>query len=269
MVESIIASSYFAVIMFGLVHGLEPGHGWPIAAMLAFKQKNKFSYGFVASMILSSAHFLSSMVVVGIYYVANSYFDFGSPIFRYLVAGVLFVLAYRFWTQKLSGTGGHTHDDEEKIKTKDGTELTHEEMHTYGLEHDDAAEGNDAGHRSFLDRVRGKGKGKGKGHGHSHGKGDPAKVTSLRSLATFALILGFAHEEEFALLAIAVGGVNPLLLMTSYATAVTVSLVGVTMLAVKAYTMVEAKMEKYEYLIPKISGVVLAILGVLFLLGVY
>jgi len=250
MVESLIASSYFAVIMFGLVHGLEPGHGWPIAAMLAFKQKNKFSYGFVASMILSSAHFLSSMVVVGIYYVASSYIDFNSPIFRYLVAGVLFVLAYRFWTQKHShGDGGHTHDDEEKIKTKDGTELTHEEMHTYGLEHDDAA--------------------KGKGHGHSHGKADPAKVTSLRSLATFALILGFAHEEEFALLAIAVGGVNPLLLMTSYATAVTVSLVGVTMLAVKAYTMVEAKMEKYEYLIPKISGVVLAILGVLFLVGIY
>ena len=266
MVESIIASSYFAVIAFGLVHGLEPGHGWPIAAMLAFKQKNKFSYGFVASMILSSAHFLSSMVVVGVYYVASSYIDFNSPIFRYLVAGVLFVLAYRFWTQKLShGDEGHSHDDEEKIKTKDGTELTHEEMHTYGLEHDDAAEGKDAGHRSLLDRVRGKGK----GHGHSHGKADPAKVTSLKSLATFALILGFAHEEEFALLAIAVGGVNPLLLMTSYATAVTVSLVGVTMLAVKAYTMVEEKMVKYEYLIPKISGVVLAILGVLFLLGVY
>ncbi len=250
MVESIIASSYFAVIAFGLVHGLEPGHGWPIAAMLAFKQKNKFSYGFVASMILSSAHFLSSMVVVGVYYVASSYIDFNSPIFRYLVAGVLFVLAYRFWTQKLShGDEGHSHDDEEKIKTKDGTELTHEEMHTYGLEHDDDD--------------------KGKGHSHSHGRADPAKVTSLKSLATFALILGFAHEEEFALLAIAVGGVNPLLLMTSYATAVTVSLVGVTMLAVKAYTMVEEKMVKYEYLIPKISGVVLAILGVLFLLGVY
>ncbi len=250
MVESLIASSYFAVIAFGLVHGLEPGHGWPIAALLAFKQKNKFSYGFVASMILSSAHFLSSMVVVGVYYVASSYIDFNSPIFRYLVAGVLFVLAYRFWTQAHShGDGGHSHDDEEKIKTKDGTELTHEEMHTYGLEHDDGAEG--------------------KGHGHSHGRADPAKVTSLKSLATFALILGFAHEEEFALLAIAVGGVNPLLLMTSYATAVTVSLVGVTMLAIKAYVMVEAKMAKYEYLIPKISGVVLAILGVLFLLGVY
>ena len=250
MVESLIASSYFAVIAFGLVHGLEPGHGWPIAALLAFKQKNKFSYGFVASMIISSAHFLSSMVVVGVYYVASSYIDFESPIFRYMVAGVLFILAYRFYTQKHShGTGGDTHDDEEKIKTKDGTELTHEEMHTYGLEHDDPDEG--------------------KGHGHSHGRADPAKVTNLRSLATFALILGFAHEEEFALLAIAVGGVNPLLLMTSYATAVTVSLVGVTMLAVKAYTMVEAKMAKYEHLIPKISGIVLAILGVLFLLGVY
>jgi len=208
------------------------------------------------------------MVVVGVYYLAASYIDFNSPIFRYLVAIVLFILAYRFWTQSHShGDGGHSHDDEEKIKTKDGVELTHDEMHTYGLEHDDTEQGKDAGHRSFLDRVRGKGKGK--GHGHSHGRADPAKVTSLRSLATFALILGFAHEEEFALLAIAVGGVNPLLLMIAYASAVTFSLVGVTLLAVKAYTMVEEKMTKYEYLIPKISGVVLAILGVLFLLGVY
>lgn len=267
MVESLIASSYFAVIAFGLVHGLEPGHGWPIAALLAFKQKNKMSYAFVASMILSSAHFLSSMFVVGVYYVAASFIDFNSPIFRYIVAIVLFVLAYRFWTQAHShGDGGHSHGDDEKVTTKDGQELTHDEMHTYGLEHDDADKGKDAGHRSFLDRIRGKGKDK--GHGHSHG-GDATKVTSLRSLATFALILGFAHEEEFALLAIAVGGVNPLLLMTAYAMAVTVSLVSITLIAVKAYTLVEEKMQKYEHLIPKISGVVLAILGVLFLLGVY
>ncbi len=46
-------------------------------------------------------------------------------------------------------------------------------------------------------------------------------------------------------------------------------MITVTMLAIKAYTMVEAKMAKYEHLIPKISGIVLAILGVLFLLGVY
>ncbi len=267
MVESIIASSYLAVIMFGLVHGLEPGHGWPVAAMLSFKRKNRYSYALVASTILSSAHFISSMFVVGVYYVAASFINFESPIFRYIVAIALFILAYRFWTQSHShGDGGHSHDEEEKVTTKDGVELTHDEMHTYGLEHDDADKGKDAGKRSFLDRLRGKGKDK--GHGHSHG-GDIKKVTSLKSLATFALILGFAHEEEFALLAIAVGGVNPLLLMIAYASAVTFSLVGVTLLAVKAYTMVEEKMTKYEYLIPKISGVVLAILGVLFLLGVY
>ena len=91
----------------------------------------------------------------------------------------------------------------------------------------------------------------------------------MMSLTLFDVIWACSHENEFSILGNAVGGVNPLLLMTSYDTANTVSLVGVTMLAVKAYTMVEEKMVKYEYLIPKISGVVLAILGVLFLLGVY
>ncbi|MFQ6011692.1 MAG: hypothetical protein ACE5KG_05925 [Nitrososphaerales archaeon] len=262
MVESLVAETYFGVILFGFVHGLTPGHGWPLAAMLAFKQKNKFSYGFMASLILSMAHFLSSMAVVAVYYVANEFVDFESPIFRYIVAGVLFILAWRFYTQ-----GVHSHGPEEKVKTKDGTELTHDEMHAYGLEHDDAAEGKDAGNRSFLDRIRGKGKDK--GHSHSHGRADPTKVTSLRSLAVFALILGFAHEEEFALLAIAIGGINPLLLMTSYATAVTISLVGVTLAAVKAYTMVEEKIAKHEHWIPKISGILLAALAIMFLVGVF
>ncbi len=71
----------------------------------------------------------------------------------------------------------------------------------------------------------------------------------------------FAHEEEFALLALAVGGVNPLLMMAAYGLAVTAGLIRVTILGVKMYEKVKAKISRYEKYIPKISGVVLLTLA--------
>lgn len=84
---------------------------------------------------------------------------------------------------------------------------------------------------------------------------------SLWKIASCAFFLGFAHEEEFALLALVMGGVNPLLLMIAYGLAVTASLIGVTILGVKMYEKVKAKISRYEKYIPKISGIVLLILA--------
>lgn len=57
----------------------------------------------------------------------------------------------------------------------------------------------------------------------------------MAAIAGFALVLGFVHEEEFLILALAFGGVNPALLMLAYATSVSVSLIGITVVAVKLY----------------------------------
>jgi hypothetical protein len=90
---------------------------------------------------------------------------------------------------------------------------------------------------------------------------------TLAGLAGFAFALGFAHEEEFALLALAVGGVDPVLLMVSYAVAVTASLVGITLLSVRAYRRFENRMSAVEKFAPKITAVILLVLAVALLLN--
>lgn len=105
-----------------------------------------------------------------------------------------------------------------------------------------------------------------KRHTHRHKHARKIYLT-LWSIAIFAFILGFAHEEEFALLALAVGGVDPLLLMLTYASAVMVGLIGITLTAVRIYEKLEFRLGKYERLIPKVSGVILSLMAISFFLG--
>ena len=102
-------------------------------------------------------------------------------------------------------------------------------------------------------------------HEHLH----PKRLNmSLWKLASCAFVLGFAHEEEFALLALAVGGVSPLLLMSSYGLAVAAGLIGVTVLGVKMYERVKDRISRYERYIPKVSGVILLVMAAAMVLGV-
>lgn len=103
-------------------------------------------------------------------------------------------------------------------------------------------------------------------HAHNH-KHTKKVFLSLTGIAVFASILGFAHEEELALLALVVGGVDPLALMLTNAGAVTAALIGVTLIAVKAYSKMEEKMKRYGGLIPEISGMILLLIAVSFFLN--
>src|SRR6266516_2782899 len=102
-------------------------------------------------------------------------------------------------------------------------------------------------------------------HNHIHEHSE--KFLSLAAIAGFALVLGFAHEEEFALLALVVAGIDPLIMMLLYAGAVTAALTGISVVSVKAYSKFEARLKKYEGLLPKVSGIVLLITAMTFLLG--
>jgi nickel/cobalt transporter (NicO) family protein len=55
-------------------------------------------------------------------------------------------------------------------------------------------------------------------------------LPSLSALVISALVLGFAHEEEFVILSLAAGLVNPLLLMIVYALSVSIALISITIL---------------------------------------
>ena len=103
-------------------------------------------------------------------------------------------------------------------------------------------------------------------HLHLHEK---KVVTSLTAIAVFGLMLGFAHEEEFVILSLAVGGVNPILLMVAYASSVAASLIGITVLSVKLFGRIQHRILPYLKYLPKISALVLAVMALLFALGLF
>jgi ABC-type nickel/cobalt efflux system permease component RcnA len=156
--------------------------------------------------------------------------DFTSPILKYVAFAVLTVLAVKLFLEnvddELESQHGHFHDNTQ--------ELTHEHEHEHlgmGL--------------------------------HTHLNFHPKRlVLSLRKIASCAFVVGFANEEEFALLALAVGGVSPLMLMSAYGLSVTASLMAVTVLGIKMYERVRGKVHGYEKYIPKISGLILLLLAV-------
>ena len=190
---------YLGVLLIGLIHGLEPGHGWPVAALYSLKKEKKYSFALLSSLIISFFHFISSIAVVILFIFVNKKFDLSSsPIIRFMAAILLLYMAYKFWN--------------------------------------------------------------GNGHGI-----EKKNVKGLKEIAAFAFILGFAHEEEFALLAFCLNNINCLLMMVSYATAVTFSLVGITLLSVYSYDKIKHGIHEYEHYLPKISAVILFVFAVLYL----
>ncbi len=161
--------------------------------------------------------------------------DFSLPYLNYVAGAALLILGIKYLLERPGDNSkkahGHLHGDFE------GGVHGHEHEHPGGIRHT-----------------------------HPHRCGNRV-LTGLWGIAVSAFFLGFAHEEEFALLALAVGGVDPLALMLIYSLAVTAGLVGVTMAAVMVYGRVEERLKRYESLIPKLSGVILLIMAASFLIG--
>lgn len=227
---SAIETSLIGVIAIGLLHGLEPGHGWPIALLYSVRTGRPTFYAFVSSGIISFFHFISSIAIVLVYFVASSFVNFTSPLLKYVAFAVLMVLAVKLLLEKADDQHGHFHDNIQDV------EHEHEHQHPDGLHT----------------------------HMHCHTK---RTVLSLRKIASCAFFLGFAHEEEFALLALAVGGVSPLLLMSAYGLSVTASLMVITVLGIKMYERVRGKIYRYEKFIPKVSGIILIVMAIAMILS--
>jgi hypothetical protein len=83
-------------------------------------------------------------------------------------------------------------------------------------------------------------------HSHEHIH-QIRKSPSLKSMTGLAFILGFAHEEEFVILAIVAGsGGNPLTIMIAYACAVAIALIRITLLSLKVYQFFQHKIIYYS-----------------------
>lgn len=64
-----------AALLLGLVHGAEPGHGWPIAATYALDSDHRWRDGLVASGLLGLGHLVSSLAVVTVFFLAKHALD--------------------------------------------------------------------------------------------------------------------------------------------------------------------------------------------------
>jgi len=215
-------SVYFSAILIGLLHGVEPGHGWPVAVAYSLKRERRNWFGLVTSSILAFFHLLSSLAVVVVFLLVNKALDLSSlPFIRYGVVFLLLYMAYRAYKEPHHHGHGHPHSH-------------HDHPHD---------------------------------HPHTHAPGHGARrLESLWDMAAFAFLLGFVHEEEFALLALCLGGVQCVALMLTYALAVSVALISVTLLAIQGYHLIEAHLRRYEEYVPKAMAGLFLLMAILYLL---
>ncbi|AHG02253.1 hypothetical protein HALLA_20340 (plasmid) [Halostagnicola larsenii XH-48] len=283
-------------VALGAVHGIEPGHGWPVAASYALDQTNKWVYGFAASFIIGVGHLVSSIAMVGVFFYAKDYFNLtqvnepitiaggiqiGGPVS--LVAGVLLIaLGIREYFHG-HAHGGHD-DDHDSGHANHGDSHDHEHhsrehRHDSDTQHSEANEegrsrdtsrdnSHDHDDNGVLSRLKGFVPFVG-GHSHSHGDPDEAADRGLLGIAWFAFVLGFAHEEEFEIIALCAGSNHCLELMSAYALTVILGIVSLTMLLIAGYQHSEEKVERYTPYLPAFSAVVLIIMGVGFVIGLF
>ena len=241
-------------VALGAVHGIEPGHGWPVAASYALDRPNKWLSGFAASLLIGVGHLISSLAMVAVFFYAKAYFSLtqidepltilgdiqiGGPVS--LVAGVLLiVLGVREYRH------GHSHGRHER-----DAEHAHTHSHENG---------------GFVSRVRERIP---LGGGHSHSDHSEAADRGLFGIAWFAFLLGFAHEEEFEIIALCAGSNYCLELMSAYAITVVIGIVGLTMLLIAGYHRYEHAVERYTPYLPAFSAAVLIIMGLGFITGLF
>lgn len=233
------------VMAFGLLHGINPSHGWPIAILYSMRSKKPLISGIVSSSIIASAHFISSIVVVIAYTFLTSLVIVPQLYMHYGATIALAILAYVFWKERGEDFAytqhGHFHEDEVANDVTEAVRHDHPHWHK------------DIGFHS---------------HAHTHQR---RETHDLKKIASFAFLLGFAHEEEFVILAIAATqAADPTTLIIAYASSVAVALIGITVISMKVYRrFFQYKMIYYSKYLPKITALVLAGMAIGFAMGLF
>jgi hypothetical protein len=264
----------------GVLHGVEPGHGWPVAATYALDRANTWAAGVLASTILGVGHLVSSIAMVVVFFWAKAYFGLTQIGWMNDVAGLLLILlGLREYRLYRSG-GGHSHAHDHSHGHSNGhADDAHD--HSHADDAHDHSHADDAHDHSHADDV----------HDHSHdGAGgvvgsllallpvdlvpdqpepDEASERGILGIAAFAFALGFAHEEEFEIIALCLGSNYCLELMLVYALAVIAALVAFTVLLIAGYEHHEERVEAYTPYLPAFSAAVLVGMGLGFLLGLF
>ena len=262
-------------VALGAVHGIEPGHGWPVAASYALDQTNKWFSGLAASLLIGVGHLISSLAMVGVFFYAKSYFSLtqvndpltvfggvqiGGPVS--LVAGVLLIgLGIREYKHGHShGSSDHEHAHDDHSSHESGSHAGADHSHDT---HPQSSVDDGLGSRltRALPSIG--------GDAHNHDASTEVAERGLFGIAWFAFLLGFAHEEEFEIIALCAGSNYCLSLMSAYAITVICGIVGLTMLLIAGYQHHEETVSQYTPYLPVVSAAVLTIMGLGFIIGVF
>ena len=112
---------------------------------------------------------------------------------------------------------------------------------------------------------------RGGGHAHHHHPdgAEPSAAAGLGALAAFAFTLGFAHEEEFQIIALCAGSEHCLALMMTYAMAVIGALVALTLLLIAGMERFRHRLEHAQRGLTFLSAAILGGMGIGFLAGIF
>lgn len=239
--ETELIGLFIGAISLGLIHGVEPGHGWPVAAISALDRSRKWLWGFAASLILGIGHLISSIAVVLLFFLVKNVFNlhkFNDPVVLPggveiagpigIAAGALLIVL-GIWEYAHGHSHSHVHEGKNN----------HDHEHT---------ENDHSPHDHTLENVEKRG---------------------LWGIAGFAFLLGFIHEEEFEIIAMCAGSNLCIELMMSYAITVIVGIVGMTMLLIAGYHHFEERVANLEPYIPHISAAILILIGFGFITGFF
>lgn len=220
-----------AVIGIGLIHGVLPDHGWPIAAAYALRRRYRFMAGTVAALVIGVGHLLSSIALVAVFIVSQAYWDWHQAGLLPRIAGGL-LIALGCW-ELYQARSGHDHGHD------------HGPMH----DGDEIVDG-------WLGRLR-------QTVGRALGTPDQR---GLGQLGLVAVLLGVAHEEPVQILAICAGTSNCLGLMLIYSLAVIVALWVPTLLLIAGIERHRDRIEAYLPYLSVLTGGVLVAVGLWFIL---
>jgi len=278
-----------AVMGLGVIHGVLPDHGWPIAATYALGYSNKWLRGTAAALILGVGHLISSVALVLAYFWFASFAAFAEgPWMKPLAGGLLVALGLYEYVSGGHGHHDHDHSHDHDHDHHDHDDHDHEhhdhehhdhdghdhEHHTHKLAHDESHTEHEA-HHGDRDHTAGEStgilggiRGRLPGGGHMHPTREHAEQ-GLFTLGITALVLGFAHEEPIQILAICAGTEFCLELMLLYSLAVIGAILAPTLLLIAGYQHHRAKIEQYTPYLPTLTAVVLVAVGLAFIVGIF
>ncbi len=224
---------FIFVISIGIVHGLEPAHGWPIALLYSSERTNYYKASFLSSSIIAIANVISNIIIIFIFILSSFFLQMEKYMMNIIALAILMIMAI------LSIKNYFIRKEKLNSRNNDETDIN---SNSYNTDY----------YNNILISA----------YFQEHFTKHPY---SLKSIFIFGFLLGFLNQEELAILGIAFTGINPYLLILVYTLSVYFSFIIITLWSIKKYEILKEgnKLKKILPIINFLNFIILAILIIL------